>query len=335
MAKKSRTSAEKAAIIVIALGAQNASEIYKNLRNDEVEQLSMEVAKMDKLPPEDLLEIVSDFYNLCVTQKIITEGGVVYAREVLEKAFGAQQAVSLMERVSKSLRIKAFNYIRKADYKTLLMILQNEHPQTIALVLSYARAEQASQILTELPRDLQFDVIARIAKLDRAVPEIINVVESTLEEKISSIASVDLMEIGGVKYVADIMNHVDRGTEKFIFDELNVNDPVLSEEVRRLMFVVEDFVYLASLAIQRFIRECDSKDIAVALKVANQEVQELIYSNMSQRMQENIKTDIQYLHNVRMHDVEQAQQRIVATIRKLEEEGEIVISKGGKDEINA
>jgi flagellar motor switch protein FliG len=202
LAKRSRTSAEKAAIIIIALGAQHASEIYKNLRNDEVEQLSMEVAKMDKLPPDDLLDIVSDFYNLCVTQKIITEGGVVYAREVLEKAFGSQQAVSLMERVSKSLRIKAFNYIRKADYKTLLMILQNEHPQTIALVYILCQGGAGLADSHRAARDLQFDVIARIAKLDRAVPEIINVVESTLEEKISSIASVDLMEIGGVKYVA-------------------------------------------------------------------------------------------------------------------------------------
>ncbi|MBE6906526.1 flagellar motor switch protein FliG [Marasmitruncus massiliensis] len=333
--RQKMTAAERAAAIVIALGAENASKVYKHLRDEEVEQLSLEVAKLDNLSAEDMKEIVDDFYGLCVTQKVITEGGVAYAKDVLEKAFGPQQAISLMERVTKSLRTKAFDFMRKADYKNLLMMLQNEHPQTIALVLSYARSDQASQVIEELPKDLQIDVIERIANLDRASPEIINIVEKTLERKFSSIISVDLMELGGVNYVADIMNHVDRGTEKYIFDELNNSDPSLSEEIRKLMFVFEDIVYLDSLAIQRFIREVDSKDLAVALKVANESVSEVIFQNMSQRMRETIQSDMQYLHNVRMRDVEEAQQRIVGAIRHLEEQGEIVISKGGKDEIIA
>ena len=336
MAVKQKMSAsERAAAIVIALGADNASKVYKHLRDEEVEQLSLEIAKLDNLSAEDMKEIVDDFYGLCVTQKVITEGGVAYARDVLEKAFGPQQAISLMERVSKSLRTKAFDFMRKADYKNLLMMLQNEHPQTIALVLSYARSDQASQVIEELPKDLQIDVIERIANLDRASPEIINIVEKTLERKFSSIISVDLMELGGVNYVADIMNHVDRGTEKYIFDELNNTDPSLSDEIRKLMFVFEDIVYLDSLAIQRFIREVDSKDLAVALKASNESVSEIIFQNMSQRMRETIQSDMQYLHNVRMRDVEEAQQRIVGAIRHLEEQGEIVISKGGKDEIIA
>lgn len=333
MASRKLTSTERAAAVIIALGAENASQVYKYLREEEIEQLSLEIAKLDHMSPEDLKEVVDDFYGLCVTQKVIAEGGVAYARDVLEKAFGTQQALSLMERVSKSLRTKAFDFVRKADYKNLLMMVQSEHPQTIALILSYARADQASQIIAELPKSVQIDVIERIAKLDRASPEIISIVETILEKKFSSILSVDLMELGGVNYIADIMNNVDRGTEKYIFDELNNSDPELSDEIRKRMFVFEDIVFLDNMAIQRFIREVDSKDLAVALKATNEEVSNIIFENMSSRMRETVQTDIQYLHNVRMRDVEEAQQKIVATIRQLEEAGEIVIAKGGKDEI--
>jgi flagellar motor switch protein FliG len=322
----------KAAAVVIALGSNNASQVYKYLRDDEVEKLSLEIAKLERLQAEDMKEIIDDFYGLCVTQKVIAEGGVEYARDILEKAFGAQQAHSLMERVSKSLRTKAFEFIRKADYKTLMNMVQNEHPQTIALLLSYARADQASQIIAELPKDRRIEVIERIAALDRAAPEFISVVEETLEKKFASIISVDSVEVGGINYVADIMNHVDRGTEKHIFDELVVKDPQLADEIRNLMFVFEDIVHLDNMSIQRFIRDIDNKDLTVALKSTTPEVTDIIFKNMSQRMQETIKTDIEYLQNVRMRDVEEAQQRIVGMIRKLEEAGELVIAKGGKDD---
>jgi flagellar motor switch protein FliG len=328
-------AAQRAAAVVIALGADNASEVYKYLRDEEVEVLSLEIAKMERLPPEEMKAITDDFYGLCVTQKVISEGGVNYARDILEKAYGPQQAMSLMERVSKSLRTKSFDFLRKVDYKNLLMILQNEHPQTIAMVLSYCRAEQASQIIAELPESLQVDVIERIAKLDRASPEIVNLVEKTLERRFANIVSVEFMEMGGVTYVADIMNNVDRSTEKFIFDELGNKDPQLEEEIRKLMFVFEDIVTLDNLAIQRFIRETDSKDLAVALKSTSDEVKQTIFSNMSQRMRENIEGDMQYLHNIRLSDVEEAQQKIVGIIRQLQESGDIIISKGGKDEIIA
>ena len=331
--KMKNSAAERAAAVVIALGAENASKVYKYLHDDEIELLSLEVSKMDRLPPEEMHKAVDDFYGLCLTQKVISEGGLEYAKNILEKAFGQQQALSLMERVTKSLKTKAFDFVRKADYKNLLTILQNEHPQTIALILSYARADQASQIISELPKDRRIDVVERISNLDRASPEIIAIVEHTLEKRFASMVSVDLVEVGGINYMADIMNHVDRGTEKHIFDELNIKDPKLADEIRKLMFVFEHIVYLDSMSIQRFIRSVDSKDLAVALKAANPEVTSAILQNMSQRMQETIQTDIEYLHNVRMRDVEEAQQRIVATIRKLEEEGELVISKGGRDDI--
>ncbi|MEG1874806.1 MAG: flagellar motor switch protein FliG [Angelakisella sp.] len=335
MSKKSEVYAQKAAAVVIALGSDNASGVYKYLREDEIEQISLEIAKMERMSGEQLNEIMEDFYGLCVTKKVISEGGVEYAKDVLEKAFGSQMASSLMDRVSKSLKTKAFDYIRKADSKNLINLLQNEHPQTIALVLSYARADQASEIISELPSELRVEVIERIAKLDRASPDILKIVEKTLEKKVSSIISVDLIDMGGVNYIADIMNHVDRGIEKHIFDELTNKDPQLAEEVRKLMFVFEDIIFLDDMSIQRFIRDTDTKDLAVALKAATPELSQVFFKNMSKRMQESIASDIEYLHNVRMRDVEDAQQRIVAIIRKLEEDGELVISKGGKDDVIA
>ncbi len=323
----------KAAAIIVSLGADEAAEVYKYLREEEIEMLSLEVAKLEQLPPEELNAVVEDFYGLCVTQKVIAEGGVEYARDVLEKAFGPQQAASLMERVTKSLRTKAFDFIRTANYKNLLSILQNEHPQTIALILSYAKSDQASMIISELPEDVRIDVVERIANLDRASPEVINVVEDTLKQKFGTLVSVDLMELGGVPYVAEIMNNVDRSTEKQIFDELGMKDPELADNIRKLMFVFEDIIYLDDISIQRFLREIDTKDLAVALKAGNPEVSRVIFQNMSKRAQETVASDIEYLQNVRLRDVEEAQQRIVDTIRRLEEEGELVIAKGGKDEV--
>lgn len=335
MATEELTSAKKAAAVIVALGAERASEVYKYLTDEEVEQLSLEIAKLDRLSPEDMQATVEDFYGLCITQKVINEGGVLYAKDVLEKAFGQQQATSFMERLSKSLRSKSFEFVRKADAKNIQMILQNEHPQTIALILSYARSDQAAQIIAELPRSIQLDVIKRIAELDRVSPEMIKLVETTLEKRFSSIISSDQVEVGGVSYIAEIMNRVDRATEKYIFDELGEKDAALADEIHKLMFVFEDIAILDSMTIQRFIREVDTKDLAVALKSANEEVKQLILQNMSSRMRESVEQDIQYLHNIRMRDVEEAQQKIVGIIRQLEEAGEIVIARGEGDEILA
>lgn len=335
MAEEALTSVKKAAAVVVALGAERASEVYKYLNEEEVEQLSLEVAKLDRIPPEVMQETVEDFYGLCVTQKVINEGGMVYAKDVLEKAFGEAQASSFMERLNKSLSKKSFEFIRKADSKNIQMILQNEHPQTIALILSYARSDQAAQIISELPRTIQLDVIKRIAELDRVSPEMIRLVENTLEKRFSVIVTSDQVEVGGVPYIAEIMNRVDRATEKFIFDELAEKDAALADEIHKLMFVFEDIANLDSMTIQRFIREVDTKDLAVALKSANEEVKQLILQNMSSRMRESVEQDIQYLHNIRMRDVEEAQQKIVGIIRQLEEAGEIVIARGEGDEILA
>jgi flagellar motor switch protein FliG len=278
-------------------------------------------------------DTLKDFYDLCLTQKVITEGGLEYARNVLEKAFGSQVATSLLERVTKTLRSKSFDFMRKADYKNLLTIIQNEHPQTIALILSYARADQASAVIAELPKEKRIDVVERIAKMDRTSPEIVKYVEEELEKKFNSIVSVDFTEIGGVNYVADIMNNMDRGNEKYIFDELNKKDAKLADEIRMRMFVFEDIVTMDSMSIQRFLREVDSKDLVYAIKGSNKEVSDMLFSNMSTKMGDTIKSELEYTHNVRLRDVEEAQQRIVSVIRRLEEEGELIIAKSGKDDI--
>lgn len=331
--KKGRNPAEKAAAVISIIGAEAASEVFRYLNDNEIEQISIELARLPKLDDRDIQEISKEFYDCCVTQKIISEGGKDYAKEVLEKAFGQQQAKNLMDRVSKALKTKSFGFIRKVDYKSLMTVVQNEHPQTLALILSYATPEQASRIIVNLPRETQIDVVERVANMDRAYPAAIKIVEDVVKRKIGSSESEETMEVGGLNYIADVMNHVDRSTERDIFDELNIKNPQLAENVRKLMFVFEDIAYLDPLSIQRFIREIDSKDIAVALKVANKEVTNTIFSNMSNRMRESIQTDMEYLRNIRMSDVEEAQQRIVGAIRRLEEDGEIVISKDGKDEI--
>lgn len=328
------TKQQMAAAVIIALGAESASSVYKYLTQEEIEQLTIEISGLRKISADETENVLTNFYQMCLTQKVITEGGMEYAKNVLEKAFGAQQATVLLERVT-TLKTRSFEFLRKADYKNLMAIIQNEHPQTIALVLSYATADQASTIISELPREKQIEVVERIAKMESASPEVIKLVEKNLEAKFASIVSVDFTEIGGINYIADVMNHMDRSDEKYIFDELSKKDESLSDEIRKRMFVFEDITILDDRSIQRFLRDVDSKDLVLAIKGSNQEVTDLIYKNMSQRQAETIKSDLEFLHNVRLRDVEEAQQRIVAVIRRLEEEGELIIIKGGKDEVIA
>ena len=315
------TSAQKAAIIISSIGTENASEVFKHFSDEEVEQITLEIARMNYYPMEVVDSVLNEFYELCLTQKVISEGGVEYARDILEKAFGPQTAQALFEKITKQFQTKAFAFVRKADYKNLLAMVQNEHPQTIALILSYARSDQASAILSELPKKTRIDVVERMAKMDRASPDVVKSIERTLEKKFDNLVTADTTEVGGIDYVAEVMNNVDRATEKYIFDELTLRDPKLA-----------DIVTLDNMAIQAFIPEVDSKDLAVAIKGSTPEVAECIYANMSTRMRESVQTDVEYLHNVRMRDVEEAQQRIVSIIRRLEDEGTLVISKGGKED---
>ncbi|MDI6601758.1 MAG: flagellar motor switch protein FliG [Thermoanaerobacteraceae bacterium] len=324
---------EKAAMLFIALGPEISAQVMRHLRDDEIEELTLEIANINTVTSEDKNKIIDEFYQLCVAQEYISEGGIEYAKEVLEKALGTQRAIEIINSLTTSLQVKPFDFARKADPAQVLNFIQNEHPQTIALVLSYLKPEQAAIILSSLPQDKQVDVAKRIAKLSSTSPEVIKEVERILEKKLSTLVSQDYTAAGGIQTIVDILNASDRGTEKNILDSLEINDVELAEEIKKRMFVFEDIVILDNRSIQRVLREVDNHDLALALKGASEEVAKVLYSNMSKRMSEMIQEDIQYMGPVRLKDVEDAQQRIVNIIRSLEDAGEIIISRGGGDEI--
>ena len=335
MAAAELSSKQKAAAVVVTLGAEKASKIYKYLNEGELEQLTFEIAKLQNISPEQSETALDDFYKMCLTQKVVTDGGLEYAKAVLEKAFGMQIANSLLDRIQKSLQTRSFEFIREADSKNILNLIQHERPQTIALVLSYARSDQASAVISELPKEKRIAVVECIARMDRASPESINAIEDVLRRQFESIMSLDFTTIGGVDYIADVMNNMDRANEKFVFDELSKKDAKLADDIRKRMFVFEDITILDDMAIQKCLREVDQNDLVYALKGANKEVADIIFSNMSTRMAETVQEELEITYNVRLRDVEEAQQKIVGVIRRLEEEGEIIVNKGGKDEIIA
>ncbi len=277
--------------------------------------------------------MISEFYQVCLAQQYIAEGGINYAKEVLEKSFGADRAMDVIGKLTASLQVKPFEFIRKTDASQLLNFIQDEHPQTIALILSYLSASQSALILSALPPDRQADVAKRIAIMDRTSPEVIKEVEKVLESKLSSLVNQDYTIIGGVDAVVEILNTVDRGTEKHIMETLEIEEPELADEIRKKMFVFEDILLLDDRAIQRVLRDVDNGDLATALKGSNEEVQNAIFNNLSKRLAAMIKEDMEFMGPVRMKDVEEAQQKIVNVIRKLEDSAEIVISRGGGDEI--
>ena len=332
MARKELSGKEKAAILLISLGPENSAEIFKHLSEEEIEELTLQIANMRMVSSNEKKEVIEDFYQLALAQEYISEGGINYARDILERAVGPNKAVDIISRLTSSLHVRPFEFVRKADPNQLLNYIQNEHPQTIALILSYLNPGQAAQILANLPPEKQGEVTRRIAIMDRTSPEVVKEIEKVLESKFSSMLSQDFTTTGGIQTTVDILNAVDRGTEKFIMEELDIRDAELSEEIRRRMFVFEDIVSLDNRSIQRIIREIDNSQWAIALKGASEEVKEVVFANMSKRLVEMIKEDIEFMGPVRIRDIEEAQQNIVNIIRKLEEDGEIITPRGG-DEI--
>ena len=324
---------QKAAILLIALGPERSANVFKHLKEDEIEELTLEIANTRNITPKVKDSVISEFYQVCLAQQYIAEGGINYAKEVLEKSFGADRAMDVIGKLTASLQVKPFEFIRKTDASQLLNFIQDEHPQTIALILSYLSAAQSALILSALPPDRQADVAKRIAIMDRTSPEVIKEVEKVLESKLSSLVNQDYTIIGGVDAVVEILNTVDRGTEKHIMETLEIEEPELADEIRKKMFVFEDILLLDDRAIQRVLRDVDNGDLATALKGSNEEVQNAIFNNLSKRLAAMIKEDMEFMGPVRMNDVEEAQQKIVNVIRKLEESAEIVISRGGGDEI--
>ena len=324
---------QKAAILLISLGPEKSALIFKHLKEEEIEDLTLEIANTRSVTPQVKDEVINEFYGVCLAQQYIAEGGITYAKELLEKALGNEKALDVIGKLTASLQVKPFEFIRKTEASQLLNFIQDEHPQTIALILSYLNPGQAALIISALPPDRQSDVAKRIALMDRTSPDVIKEVEKVLESKLSSLVNQDYTIIGGVDAVVDILNTVDRSTEKHIMETLEIDEPELADEIRKKMFVFEDILLLDDRAIQRVLRDVDNSDLAIALKGANEEVQNAIFNNLSKRLALMIREDMEFMGPVRMKDVEEAQQKIVNTIRRLEDAAEIVISRGGGDEI--
>ena len=327
------TGVQKAAVLLIALGPEKSADIFKHLKEDEIEELTLEIANTRSISPQVKESVLNEFYQVCLAQQYIAEGGIGYAKELLDKALGGERAQEVISKLTASLQVRPFEFVRKTDPSQVLNFIQDEHPQTIAMILEYLTPAQAAMIMSSLTSEVQADVAKRIATMDRTSPDVVKEVEHVLERKLSSLINQDYTIVGGVDAIVSILNTVDRSTEKHIMETLEIEEPELADEIRKKMFVFEDIMLLDDRAIQRVLRDVDNNDLAVALKGANEDVQNTIFKNLSKRLSAMIKEDMEFMGPVRMKDVEEAQQKIVGVIRKLEDSAEIVISRGGGDEI--
>lgn len=334
MAREKLSGVQKSAILFITLGPEASAPILKKLPEAEIQKITFEIANMPKIKKEVREEVLKEFVDLNKAKDYIIEGGFEYAKNLLSKALGTQRAMEIIEKVSEiTQQFRPFGIARKADAHQLLNIIINEHPQTIALILCYLQADKAAQILSGLPEELQTDVAKRIATMSNTSPIVIEEVEEILEKKLSNVVRADMATIGGIQTLVDVLNNVDRGTEKSIIEELDREQPELAEKIRESMFVFEDIISLDNASIQRILREVDMKDLALALKGSSEEVAGILFSNMSKRASQTLKEDIEFMGPVRLIDVEKSQQAIVGIIRRLDDSGEIVISRGGEDAI--
>jgi flagellar motor switch protein FliG len=324
---------QKAAVFLVSIGSEISSEIFKYLREDEIETLTFEIARLETVEPAQKDAILNEFQELMQANQFISMGGIDYARELLEKSVGSQKAVDIINRLTSSLQVRPFDFIRRTDPAHLLNFIQQEHPQTIALILAYLEPNKASVIIQNLPHEVQSDVARRIATMDRTSPEVLREVERVLEKKLSTLSSEDYTAAGGVESVVEILNMVDRASEKQIMEVLEGDDPELAEEIKKRMFVFEDIVMLDDKSIQRVLREVETSELSKALKPCDAEVQEKVFKNMSKRAGSMLKEDIEFMGPIRMKDAEEAQQKIVAIIRRLEDSGDVVVARAGEDEL--
>ena len=324
------TGRQKAAILIISLGQQISVKMLKLLSEEEIEEITLEIANFKKVDPDLQEEILREFYNLAIAQEYIMQGGVDFARGVLEDAVGAGRADEIIGRLSSFLRVTPFDFLKHTDAKQLLSFIQGEHPQTISLILSYLEPEAAAPVLAGLPPEVQVDVAQRIANMDRTSPEVIREVERVLEQKVSAVMTTEIVQAGGVKNLVEVLNRVDRSTEKAIMENLEDSDPELADEVKRLMFVFEDVRILDDRAVQTVLGQADKKDLALALKSVSDDVKDKVLRNMSKRAAASLQEDMEFMGPVRLKDVEDAQQRVVNIIRRLEDAGEIIIERGGE-----
>ncbi len=329
----SLTGRQKVAIFLISLGGEISAKVMEQLREDEVEKIVFEIARIETIESELKDAVLQEFQELMMAQNFITTGGIDYARDVLEKTFGGQKATEVINRLTSSLQVRPFDFIRRTDPGHLLNFIQQEHPQTIALILAYLEPNKASQILQNLPDEIQSDVARRIATMDRTSPDVLREVERVLEKKLSTISSEDYTAAGGVDSIVEILNLVDRQSERTIIESLEDEDPDLAEEIKKKMFIFEDIVMLDDRAIGIVLREVNTDELAKALKQVDAEVQDKIFKNMSKRAGSMLREEMEFMGPIRVKDVEEAQQKIVSIIRRLEEKGEIVIARSEEDEL--
>lgn len=321
----------KAALILTLLGPEIAAKVMHHFDEDSVELLSLEVARLDRISPEQREMVINEFHEMAVAQDFIAEGGVDHARKVLEAAFGSDKASEMIQRVQAAMQVVPFEFLKRADPAQVLSFIQDEHPQTVALILAYMPIHNAATVLTRLPTDLRAEVAERIAMMDQTPPEVIRRVEQVLEKKMSSLLSQDMTKAGGPKALVDLLNRVDRSTERLILDSLSENNPDLADAVKNMMFVFEDIVQLDDRAVQQVLKEVDVKDLATALKGVPPEVQDKVYRNMSERAMNMLKEDMEFMGPVKLKLVEEAQQKIVSVIRRLEESGDINVGRGEEE----
>ncbi len=327
------TSRQKAAVMLMCLGPEVASSVLKSLNEQEVEALTLEVARLDRVTPDQREAVINEFYDLAVAQDFIAEGGVERARQLLEQAYGSDRAGEMIGKVVQAMQVVPFEFLKKADPAQLYSFIQDEHPQTIALILSYMPLNAAADVLSRLNGELRADVAGRIAQMDQTPPEVIRRVEQVLEKKMSSMLAQEMTQAGGPKALVDLLNRVDRTTERLIIDSLTESNPELAETVKNMMFVFEDIVQLDDRAIQAVLKEVDMKELATALKGVNQEVSGKVFRNMSERAVGMLKEDMEFMGPVRLRVVEEAQQKIVGVIRRLEEAGELTVGRGSEEDV--
>lgn len=332
-AARKLTMREKAAILLIAVGKNHAAQIYKYLSEEEIATLTLAITTTDKVEKEERDSVLSEFYETCLAQKFISEGGIDYARGVLNKALGENKAGELLSKLTETLQVRPFELVRKADSQQIVHLVMNENPQTIALLLSYLDPKKAAAVLAALPSDVQVDVVTRLANMESVIPEYIREIEMIFEQRLAKMGMIDQTTVGGIDAVVKIINCVDRGTEKYILESLDMLDAELSEDIKRSMFVFEDITKLSNQAIQTVLKQVDQSELTIALKGANEEVKNFIMSNLSKRLQEMITDDLEVMGPMKMRDVEDAQQKIVNTVRALEESGEIIVSRGDGSDV--
>jgi len=330
--KQDFSGKKKAAVFLVTLGSELSAEIFRHLRQDEIETLTFEIAQLGSIESDDKESVLQEFQEMIMAQEFISTGGIEYARELLEKSLGKDKSVDIINKLTNSLKTRPLDLLRKTDPANLFNFIQQEHPQTIALILAHLDPQKASMLLSQLPEEKQSDVAKRIAKMDRTSPDVLRDVERVLEKKLSAMSSEDYALAGGVDSVVDILNIIERQYSRNIMESLEHEEPVLAEEIKQKMFVFDDIVGLENRDLVAVIRQVDTMVLAKALKGVDDQVADKIYTNMSRRAADSLKEEISYMGPTRRKDVEESQQAIVNIIRKLEDQGEITISRPGEDD---